>query len=87
MTTKSRTRKLAMSPFQTFGWPVKIRVRAGSIPLAPRNSPIFPAGYPFAGEVRIIRRAGPVRSVPPARQSFVSHDFRIIGEQDEGTDA
>ena len=47
MQKRTRHQKIIpLTEFQSFGWPVKIRVRASSSFLAPRRPHIFPASLP-----------------------------------------
>jgi len=39
-----RLLKIDVSQFESFSWPVKVRVRADRVLPAPRKSPVFPAG-------------------------------------------
>jgi hypothetical protein len=77
---------LALSRFDTFCWPVKIRVRAKPIPLAPRQSPLFPASFPSQPELRIIQGAPELRRSAPRIQTFLTPDWRVIGDQDHWND-
>ena len=78
---------MRLSRCRSFRWPVKIRVKAKPIPLAARQSPLFPASFPFQPELRIIGYA-PARlwSAPRINTPFTP-DWRVIGDQDEWNQA
>jgi hypothetical protein len=60
--------RVALKEFRTFSWPVKIRVEANITPVAPRQSPIFPASSPYPMQpVQVLRTIGLLRSRPSRR--------------------
>ena len=58
--------KIGLSEFESFSWPVKIRVRADRVLPAPRKSPVFPASISAAIQPGLVLR---VLDLPIARPS------------------
>jgi len=84
MQNRRGLKKVRLSCNRSFRWPVKIRVKAKPIPLASRQSPLFPASFPFQ-PVSIIRRApAPLQSAPRIN-TLLTPDWRVVGDQDEWT--
>jgi len=56
MQTKLKRFQISVSKFQTFSWPVKIRVRASSPTKAPRKPLIVPASLVFKSQTKLVMR-------------------------------
>jgi hypothetical protein len=64
MQTRAQKLNIQVSEFESFSWPVKVRVRAHPHLRAPRLSPTFPASISFGPESRkLVRTLG----LPPHR--------------------
>ena len=68
MQTSLNLRTVKLFDFQTFSWPVRIRVRANK-PQAPRRSPILPASTFFRGRPEMVLRTLEHPSSRPNRRA------------------
>ncbi len=68
MQTKKACRRVKVLQGSEFSWPVKIRVRANTLSVAPRKSPIFPAGNHLA-EIKMLLPPLSVLSPAGARRA------------------
>ena len=50
------TFKIQLSEFQSFSWPVKIRVRAAKNRAAPRKPQVLPASFSFEAKPKTVLR-------------------------------
>ena len=66
--------KIALSEFESFSWPVKIRVRADFPLPAPRKSPVFPASVSSAIRPGMVLR---VLDLPTTRPSSRRASSRV----------
>jgi len=70
MKTCAQGRRIKLSEFESFSWPVKVRVRAHPHPAAPRLSPTFPASVSFCPQPKaVLRTLGCEESRPCRRWS------------------
>jgi hypothetical protein len=83
---QTRCQKMELAEAPDFGWPVKIQVRATTSPSAHPPSPDLPASSDFPVDVTAELHKG--AAVEPAAQAAkpFTPDWRIFGEQDEGTE-
>jgi hypothetical protein len=70
--TQSPSDRVPVSEFRSFGWPVKIRVRATNPLLAPRRSPIFPASLMNQDQPTLLLRTVEIEA-PTARANRRAH--------------
>ncbi len=69
--------RIGLSVFETFSWPVKIRGRARQFLLAPRESPIFPAGPTFQKQAAMVLRTLELPEPRPCRRAPEEFEWLI----------
>jgi hypothetical protein len=68
MQTRAKALTIQLSEFESFCWPVKVRVRANPHPPAPRLSPTFPASVSFGSQPRTVVRSFELDPYRPTRR-------------------
>ncbi len=88
MKAKNRWQKVGPIDFHEICWPVKIRVRAEPPLLAPRTPPVFPASPVLAAKRACVQVSVVPEYPAPWRltRKVESHDWRVLGEQDDRMD-
>jgi hypothetical protein len=86
MRTQTRSWKIRLPAAPDFCWPVQIRVRAMLTPTAPRISPDLPAGSDVSVQATEDLLQGEAIEAGSATTSPNAVDWRVSGDQEEGTE-